>query len=201
MRSLLYSALETLANRYLSLDKDAAKKLKPLSGKILGLEIKHTPLKLTFLFSKERIEVIAPDKINPDAKISGSLMTFMALSRQSKTSLKYAAELTISGDQIFAENAYHVLHDLDIDWEECIAHYTGDSIAHSLGRVCQSTRQWWGRGLKSFKMSLSDYLQEELRYFPAAPEVNDFMDEVDKITQALDRLQARLDLMLENKDD
>lgn len=199
MRHFVQSTLQTLINRYLSLDKEIEQKLKPLRGKILEIHIRKTPFHYGFLFAKNNIEIIAPEKITADASISGDLPTFLKLFRSS--SLANMSKLTITGDQAFSENAYHVLHDLDIDWEELLSHYTGDIIAHRVGQCVQGFQKWFQRGTDSFKTSLTEYLQEELRYFPSAAEIDDFMNEVDELQHSLERLTTRLSPYLQEQHD
>lgn len=199
MRHFVQSTIQTLMNRYLSLDREIEQKLKPLRGKILEIHIRKTPFHYGFLFTKNNIELIAADKITADASISGDLPTFLKLFKSS--SLSNISKLTITGDQAFSENAYHVLHDLDIDWEEVLSHYTGDVIAHRVGQCVQGFQKWFHRGADSFKVSLTEYLQEELRYFPSPAEVADFMDEVDELKHSLERLTVRLSPYLQEQYD
>jgi ubiquinone biosynthesis protein UbiJ len=70
------TTLQTIINRYISLDKEIEQKLKPLRGKILEINIKKTPFHYGFLFTKNNIEIVAVDKIAADAVISGDVFTF-----------------------------------------------------------------------------------------------------------------------------
>ncbi len=190
MSYFIQATVQSLMNGYLSLDKEIEQKLKPLHGKILEINIKKTPFHYGFLFAKNNIEVISADKITADAVISADLLTFLKLFKSS--SLSNMSKLSVTGDQVFSEAAYHVLHELDIDWEEILSHYTGDVVAHKIGRCVEGVQKWFNRGANSFKESLTDYLQEELRYFPSATELNDFMEDVDELKSDLDRLSVRL---------
>jgi ubiquinone biosynthesis protein UbiJ len=189
------TTLQTIINRYISLDKEIEQKLKPLRGKILEINIKKTPFHYGFLFTKNNIEIISADKIAADAVISGDLFTFLKLFKSS--SLSNMSKLSITGDQAFSESAYHLLHDLDIDWEEVLSHYTGDVIAHKVGQCVDGLQKWFSRGAHSFKVSLTEYVQEELRYFPSTVEMNDFMKEVDELKHDLDRVSLRLSRYLQ----
>lgn len=187
---IVQKTLQPMINRYISLDKDIEQKLKPLRGKILEINIQKTPFHYGFLFTKNAIEIIAADKIAADAAISGDVWTFLKVFKSS--SLSNMAKLNITGDHAFAETAYHVLQDLDIDWEETLSHYTGDIVAHKVGQCVDGLKQWLKRGTQSFKVSLTEYVQEELRYFPSAAEMNDFLDEVDELKHAVERLSVRI---------
>ena len=95
MRHFVQSTIQTLMNRYLSLDREIEQKLKPLRGKILEIHIRKTPFHYGFLFTKNNIELIAADKITADASISGDLPTFLKLFKSS--SLSNISKLTITG--------------------------------------------------------------------------------------------------------
>lgn len=190
------TTLQAIVNRYISLDKEIEQKLKPLRGKILEINIKKTPFHYGFLFTKGNIEIVSADKIAADAVISGDLFAFLKLFKSS--SLSNMAKLSITGDQVFSESAYHLLHELDIDWEEILSHYTGDVVAHKVGQCVDEVQKWFNRGANSFKTSLTEYLQEELHYFPSAVEMNDFMEEVDELKHDLDRLNLRLSRYLQD---
>ena len=199
LSSLLESSLQTLLNHYLSLDKQLEQKLKPLRGKILEIQIKKTPFHYGFLFTKDRIDVIAANKITADATICGDVWVFLQVMRSS--SLSNLSKLTITGDHAFSEAAYHVLRDLEIDWEEILSKYTGDVMAHKIGQGVKSIKEWLDRGRDSFTLSVTEYVQEELRYFPAPTEVHDFMNDVDEIKNDLERLTVRLAPYLQDKHD
>lgn len=81
---------------------------------------------------------------------------------------------------------------LEIDWEAQLARLTGDIVAHRVGLAARGLLGWLDHARQTFEANLGEYLTEETRQLPPAAEVATFLDEVDRLRQDADRLEARL---------
>ena len=100
-------------------------------------------------------------------------------------------KLAIEGDTHVASVFSKVLKDIEIDWEEHLARYTGDPIAYHAGRSVDKAREYAQQSRENFRQDAKEYLQEEIRVLPASDELKQFMRDVDELRADTERLIAR----------
>lgn len=198
----LLASIETAINAWLKLDEEALPRLSRLEGKIICLHITGLDLNLYFLPSQQGIEVLGnyPDDGDVDATIKGSPLALMRLGTSSnagETLLK--SDVEIEGDTRIAESFSAILREVDIDWEELFSKLVGDTVAHQAGEAARSTSEWIRESLDAMRMNTGEYLSEESKLTPTDSEINYFMDQVDETRMAVDRLEARIKLLLEQQ--
>lgn len=189
--------IETIINRALALDPNAAHYLKKLQGR--SLEIFLTDIEKTFLivFTNTGVffdrEKNSENLTNSDACIHGPIKAFIQLALTKKTHEAAQRGLSFDGDFNTVEAIQQLFLSLNIDWFEAMSPWTGDILAHQIERLVKYTKQKNTQLLNHATESLSEYLQEESLILPTQLEVNRFLDDVDVIRADVDRLQARLD--------
>ncbi|OQK17730.1 sterol-binding protein [Methyloprofundus sedimenti] len=193
IKPLLTSAFETALNKYLSLDEDIAIFLKPLTGKIIAVTIQPFDETLYLCPNGENIQIMDYYEGTIDTTLTGSLpaLGLMGLSSTPARSF-FSGEVSITGDLNVGHKFQHLFEQLDIDLEEQLSHYTGDVIAHKLGRFMRSASLWHQENLKTLQLNISEFLQDETQDLPPAPEINLFTRQVDQLKEDFDRLEARI---------
>jgi ubiquinone biosynthesis protein UbiJ len=196
------ASIETAINAWLKLDDETLPRFARLEGKIIRLHITGLDLNLYFLPSQQGIEVLGnyPDDGEVDATIKGSPLALMRLGTSSnagETLLK--SDVEIEGDTRVAESFSAILREVDIDWEELLSRLVGDTVAHQAGQAARSSSEWVKESLDAMRMNTGEYLSEEARLTPTDSEINYFMDQVDEARMAVDRLEARIKLLLEQQ--
>lgn len=160
-----------------------------LAGKVLAI-ICHDYPNLTFYCTFEDKQMLimssAPDYV--DTTIAATLQDFLLFA------LKQRANLQISGDMHLAQDCQRILTNLNIDWEEELSKYTGDVIAYTTMQALRKLRTNSVAAKDSLAQMITEYLQEESGVLPTNYEVNDFMQEVDKLKLMVDRLEAKVNL-------
>lgn len=135
-----------------------------------------------------------------DATISGRLMALANLSMQQDkiaTSIKERVEIT--GNAQVAQQFQKILNELDIDWEEHIAQITGDVIAVQITRTANSVHNWIKNSLESFVLNTRDYVQHEQNMTPSEYELADFKQHISTLRDDVERLEAKLNYLIQNK--
>ena len=191
---VLVSALETALNHYLALDEDAGLFLKPLSGKVIAINVQ--PFNWTFFMcpTHEKIQLLETYWDKPDTTLTGTLaaLGMMGLSSKPMRSV-FSGEVTIEGDMNTGRKFQELFDKLDIDLEEKVSHFTGDIIAHKLGRLMRIKRDWGQSSVDTFKLNVTEYLQEESRDLPSQTELDIFYRNVDILRADYDRLQVKVE--------
>jgi ubiquinone biosynthesis accessory factor UbiJ len=196
----LSSALEQLLNKLLKLDPDSAPKLKKLYGRNLQVRVRELPWPLIFHFSDEiSLGIVLPQENNterPDCLIELNLDTLPLLQDSSQlSSLIQQQKLILVGDIYVAQSFSNLIKELDIDWEEQLAKYTGDVVAH---QTFSSVKSALADG-KDFLEQSREIWRERLTK-DGAVGINQatldlFSQDVVQVRSATDRLAARLAIL------
>jgi len=192
----LTATVESAINRYLSLDPDALSRFSSLEGRIIAIEFKGLSKTLSLFPSADGFLVFSDFDGEADATISGTPVALakMAMTDDPKEML-FSGEITITGDTALANQFNRKLSQLDIDWEEILAQNIGDIAAHKMANLFCNVGQWVKRSSNSVCLDAGEYLQEETHLSPSKAELKKFINQVDEVREAADRLSAKIQII------
>ena len=78
------------------------------------------------------------------------------------------------------------------DMEEELSRLVGDPAARRLSRFARSAISWARRARRTAGENIAEYLQEESRDLVNASELEEFLQGVDVVREAADRVEARI---------
>jgi ubiquinone biosynthesis protein UbiJ len=81
---------------------------------------------------------------------------------------------------------------LDLDWEEELSRWLGDSLARKLGNLGRRSARVARESVQTLAMDLSEYLRFEKQALPDRTEVDEFNADVDTLRNDVERLKARI---------
>ena len=196
---LLMSALETALNKYLALDQNRSVFLTPLADKIIAVTI--TPFNETIYLcpTADSIQLLDYSPDQPDTQLTGSVFALglMGLSSKPMRSI-FSGEVKIEGDINTGRKFQELFAKLDINLEQQLTRYTGNSIANNISQFFRAGSNWSKESIETFRLNASEFLQEETRDLPSVPEIDIFYRQIDELRTDFDRLQSRIE-RLENK--
>jgi ubiquinone biosynthesis protein UbiJ len=198
IKPLLMSALETALNQYLALDKNRGDFLAPLAGKVIAITIQPFAETIYLCPAPDSIQLLDYSPDQPDTQLTGSIIALglMGLSSKPMRSI-FSGEVKIAGDMDTGRKFQELFAKLDINLEQQLARYTGDTIAHNISQFFRAGQNWSKESIETFRLNASEFLQEETRDLPAGPEVDIFYAQVDELRTDFDRLKNRVE-RLEN---
>lgn len=190
-------ALEKLINQALALDENVATRMEKLQGKTLKIIIEPIQLELCMSFTSNQIKLMSECE-TPDTTIHSKPLSLikMGLLPSSQIHALFQDKIHLSGDAELGQNVKKLFEELDIDWETQLAKLTGDAIAFKLGDVFRQGMAWQQQISSSLHASISDYIHEEVRAFPPREEVNDFFNAIDELSMDIERLEAKINLLM-----
>ena len=188
------SAFEKALNTFINLDQNSAIYLEPLNGKLIAITLQ--PFNETFYLcpTANSIQLLDYSIDTVDTTLTGSVLAFslMGLSSKPMRSI-FSGQVKIEGDSHTGRKFQELFAKLDLNLEQLLAPYTGDSIAYSITQFLSAGRSWSNESIETFRLNCSEFLQEETRQLPPAPELDIFFAQVDDLRTDSDRLQSRIE--------
>jgi ubiquinone biosynthesis protein UbiJ len=188
----LFASVETALNRTLELDPATLKRLEPLSGSVIAIELEGAGLRLYIRPHAGGVDLMGDYEGTVDTTLRGTPMALLRMSHGKPGEGLFGDGVSISGNIELGQRLQRIMGQLDIDWEEHLSHLTGDIIAHQFGEGFRTLRGWTQRNSQSCERDISEFLRFETDSLPLDWEVGQFMDGVDQLRSDLDRLQARI---------
>ena len=194
IKPLLMSAFETALNKYLALDQNSGVFLAPLVGKVIAVTISPFNETIYLCPGSDSIQLLDQCPDQPDTCLTGSVLALglMGLSSKPMRSI-FSGEVKIEGNMSIGRKFQELFAKLDINLEQQLARYTGDTLAHNISQFFRASQNWSKESIETFRLNASEFLQEETRDLPSAPEVDIFYAQVDELRTDFDRLQSRIE--------
>lgn len=192
-QSTVLALCEATLNRLLRLDPASMQRMAALSGRVLHISVTQPNTDCYLLADKQGLILQGTCEQPGDCHISGTAAAlFTFLTCQDIPSDLDSLNISVSGDGALADEIQALITDLEIDWEALLAPWTGDIAAHEIGQASRAALSWGQAAMKSIRLNLQEYLQEEFRLLPPRGEVNYFYQQLDQLTQDTGQFTARL---------
>lgn len=99
----------------------------------------------------------------------------------------------VQGDTEFAAAISQVAANLRWDAEEDLSRVVGDVAAHRLARAGRSAAAWPAQAARSLAANTAEYLTEEAQVLVTPLQATGFVQEVDELRDATERLEKRIE--------
>jgi ubiquinone biosynthesis accessory factor UbiJ len=185
--------VESLINKALTLDEETLYSLASLEGKVIAFEFLNINL-TAFLFPSRTglsIETVYENK--PDVLIKGTPTNFfMMIASSKKKSGSLPTDMQIIGDIGLAQQFQNIMHNIEIDLEEPLSKWVGDSMAYQLGKFIRGTSRFAANTGKTLATDISEYLRFEIDMLPDDLLVEEYSKNVDTIKEDVERFEQRV---------
>lgn len=186
-------SFEYLINHLINLDPYLKDYLQPLAFKTVAVSCCEYPEKILYCkFEEQRVQLSLLPADTVDAEISGPLYGLLMLAIHKQNADLRQSKVVFSGDLSVAQALQQFMFQLNIDWEEELSKYTGDVFAHSAVSMCKKIKSYSQYASTSLESMITEYLQEESGLLPTSYEIKNFLNSVDELRLATDRLEAKL---------
>lgn len=185
--------IEKLINQALSLDEETLHALSGLEGKILAFEFNKIDLTIYLFPSGTGLSINTLVQDKPDVLIKGTPSNFimmLAASKQGTASLP--TNMQVTGDIGLAQRFQEIMQNIEIDFEEPLSKWLGDSAAYQIGKFVRGTGRFANNTGKTLAMDLSEYLRFEINMLPDDLLVDEFCKNVDVLREDVERFEQRI---------
>lgn len=197
--ALLAGLLEAATNRVLALDPASAKRVLGLQGKCLQLDLEGLEISLYLSFESGNVLVSLTHEGEPDTVISGSpfaLFNMAAPGDSAQWGLP-GSDVNITGNASLARDVERLFSRLDPDWQRPATELFGDVLGFQLATGFQQGLAALRQAADSTADMAARYFRDETGELLRPAELAEFGRAVDALSDAADRLQARLDSLKE----
>jgi ubiquinone biosynthesis protein UbiJ len=188
----LLRPFERILNRNIAASGRARALLAELQGRSLELRFAATPVRIRLSALPDALSLAPAGAEAADAVIEGTPLAFLRLVSGDAAKSIRAGGMDVQGDAEVAEGFRRLLDAARPDLEEELSRFTGDAPAHYAARFAREAAEFGRRAGDILARNVSEYLTEESRDVPARIEAEEFIDGVDRLREAVDRLEARV---------
>jgi len=186
----LFQPIERLLNRGIAASVDARKRCRGLEGRSFRMELEGLGVGFTLTSGGESVTLSAHTEA--DARLAGRPLSLARLAVTGDEELLRSKSVRITGDPIVARDFHELIRLAAPDFEEELSRLVGDVAARRLANLARGAAGWGVDAADRLSRDVAEYLQEESRDLPTRHEVEGFLDRVDGLAEAVDRLEARI---------
>ncbi|MFT5140841.1 MAG: ubiquinone biosynthesis protein UbiJ [Lysobacterales bacterium] len=186
--------IELGVNRVLALDPESAKRVLKLQGKVLQVDLVGLEITLFLSFDSGHVLVnLISDSVS-DTTISGTPMALFAMAAPGDSSNwgLPGSSVQISGDANLARDIERIFSQMNADWEKPLTDIFGDvagyQFSSGLKQGAEALKKAAGQSLDM----AGAYFRDESDVLVRPEELKEFNFEVDGLSDAIDRLEARI---------
>jgi ubiquinone biosynthesis protein UbiJ len=207
--SIIHELLNQASSALLETDPDGKKDLQQLSGKVVCIELTAPMIVLYLEPGVGGIQINENSLTEPDVTLTGTLSAFVRLGTAgAKSGVLSSGQVSMRGDVDTGQAFQKALSRLDIDLEELLSGYIGDTPARKAGNLLRGFGKWATESMALSKENIADYLKEERRILPTVvaarrfeSNVNNIRADVDRAEQRLGRVKKRIEKYLDTNDE
>jgi ubiquinone biosynthesis protein UbiJ len=186
------ASVEALLNRGIDGSARAGALARRLQGTSLQIDVDGIG-SVRLSAQAGRLMLLAADPASDaDAGISGSPAALLALFQGGSARRSGGPHAQVRGDAEIANRYRDLLLLARPDPEEELSRWVGDFAARRLSQFAQRAFDFGRRVRRTAGENIAEYLQEEGRDLVNRPELGEFLNGVDELREAADRIEARL---------
>jgi ubiquinone biosynthesis protein UbiJ len=192
---MLRATLGNLLNRGLPRSPRARQLVAGLEGRTLDVEVRDL-LTVRVSSNGQTLDIDVPrGEAVATATVTGGPLSLLALAGDSGQAVIQRGDVKISGDTDVAQSYQELARLLRPDFEQELSLVIGDVPAHQLARLARLGGRFGQRAVDTTLRNLGDYLGHERGDLVSRNEGEEFLRGVDAVREAVDRLEARLDVL------
>jgi len=176
-------------NHILLSESWAKRRLQPHTGKTIQICV--SPFLNTTLTVQESGELLAvANSSNIDTTAT---FTLGLLSRLLTHAEGAYSEISISGDDAFAEELIYISKHLHWDVEQELSKVTGDIFAHRIVQTSQDIKCWRSETAENLSAALAEYWLEEQPLLAKSSHTKEFITDVHTLSNEMEQLEIRIE--------
>lgn len=187
--TLLLPALEKIINHALKADPDAIKKIARIENQIIEIHCEDWRIQFYIICTAGELQFEKKVQREANTIIKGTLNNFLHIFMRggdSKTVFQYPID--IEGNTHNIEVLRDAFKNLDIDFEEKLSHFIGDTLAHKICFQIKDAKKTLKNTNEKLIDQAKEYIYFESKNLPTRKQVEQFYDDVAKLRDDVERM-------------
>jgi ubiquinone biosynthesis protein UbiJ len=192
---MLLSFGQRMLNEQIESSTAAREKLQELDGKRFAVVLRGTDLRIVAESLAGKLLITGSKDAECHVELTAGAFDLLKLARSAGLSDLKSVGATLNGDINIAEGFAELFRHAMPEPEAMLADWVGDMPAHAVGQAARGIGNWVGRAERALEQNIAEYLQEESPTLIPPPLARHFSAEVDRIRDAVDRAERRIELL------
>lgn len=189
---MLRERIQAMVDRNVGGSPRARELLALLDGRSLRLDVRFMPWQIMTAASAGRL-LVSRTRGTADVIISGSPLGLLSMLREDPQQVIRRGDVRIDGDSAVAERFQELLELLRPDLEAELAQLVGDVPAYGIGSLVKRALDYGQQVARTGASNVGEYLAHERRDLVPRAEAQQFIEQVDALREAVDRIAARVE--------
>jgi ubiquinone biosynthesis protein UbiJ len=191
--ALLARALEAALNRLVDLDPETRAALGALDGRAIALTFRDLPLSMRIAVLGDRLTIGPAFEGDSGLRVAATPFALLGLALARGRDEGIApGQIEIAGDADLARRIERIAARFAPDFDEAFARQFGDVAGFQIARALRNALRGTRDAARALARDSAAFLTEESRDLVAKGELDGFLDDVDRLRERADRLEARL---------
>ncbi len=166
----------------------ALERLRKHAGRTVAFRVGPVDTSFTIQTTGEVADAVAGAARDLDVRISPFLVPRLAAGEEAAY-----REIEMAGDMELAQEISFLARNLDWDFEEDLSKAVGDIAAHRIANGARAMRSWSRDAALRLAQGAAEYWTEEAPLIASRVKVEDFVAEVSRLRDAIERLEKRIE--------
>jgi ubiquinone biosynthesis protein UbiJ len=194
LRRLAGRALQGALARVVALDPETREALSRLGGRRIGVHLQGAELAFDIAVQQGvlRIEPPVQDGAKADLRVAATPFSLLALAMPREGDALPPGKVEIAGDAELARRLERLAREFAPDMEAAFARTFGEVAGVAIARALREATRRMRAGARHAAADTADWLRDEARLAVPRGELDDFLDDVDRLRECAERLQVRV---------
>ncbi|HEX7129007.1 MAG TPA: SCP2 sterol-binding domain-containing protein [Rhodanobacteraceae bacterium] len=196
LRQLAGRALQAALARVVALDPDTQSALSKLDGRRIGVHLQGAELAFDIAVREGALKIEPPPQdgaAKSDLRVTATPFSLLALAMPREGDTLPPGKVEIAGDAELARRMEKLARGFEPDFEAAFARSFGEVIGVAIARALRQATRALRTGAQHASADTADWLRDEARLVVPRGELDDFLDDVDRLRERAERLQVRVD--------
>lgn len=193
---MLTEVVENLLNRNLGSSPRARESCAALKGRRLKLTVRDLGLEISLESLGQTLKISSRAEGDFHAEVEGSPINLLALAGPQPERLLKSGAVQVRGEVELLQRYRDLALLLRPDLEEELSKLIGDTSAHRLAGFAKAALSFGRRSTNTAVQNAAEYFAHETRDLVPRAEAEEFLADVDRLREDVDRTAARFEALL-----
>lgn len=191
--TLLLPALEMIVNHALNADPDALARVASIKNQVVEINCTDWEMQFYVAIDSQGLQFHKQYSGEANTIVRGTLNHFLhVLMKGGDTKTVFQYPIDITGNTHNIEVLRDAFKNIDIDFEEKLSYYLGDSIAHKLFFRLKKAKNRLKKSADNITEQTKEFIHCETKNLVSHKQVEQFYLDIAKLRDDVERMEARI---------